>query len=73
MLEPVSLRKPIPHSIVQALAVYGLVRGLSASKLSVACDWISFAVGWQSQTGVFRVWQNTLLAQFPMTKSQGRW
>ena len=45
MLEPVSLRKPIPHLIVQALAVYGFLRGFQASKPSVACDWISFAVG----------------------------
>ena len=45
MIEPVSLRKPIPHLIVQALAVYGFLRGFSASKPSVACDWISFAVG----------------------------
>ena len=45
MIEPVSLRKPIPHFVMQALAVYWFLRGLSASKPSAACDWIEFAVG----------------------------
>ena len=43
MLEPVSLRKPVPHLVVQALAVYGFLRGFSATEPTIACDWISFA------------------------------